>query len=143
MPQKETASKRDQRLKELVFTGAPLPEGIDMPYRIDPPALSNYADVSRVREEIERLKQATFSSWVSVPSDLSCRVVVPATSGTWMELAELGKLNALQHWINWEGVSKRDCARMVMDHVDVANLPEKVQSAVLHDSGAFLHRETP
>jgi hypothetical protein len=133
-PTVESERDRDERLKYLVFKGAPMPEGWKLPALIDPPDTSSPQSVQRSTLEIETLKAASFESWRQVPFDAGS-AAEPGHSGRWTEMTEFGKLDTLQHWINWEGVSKRDRASMMADLIDVEKLSPDLRTRLTADAG--------
>ena len=132
----EAGREQDGRSIALLFAGAPMPRGWELPAPVPPAGSSDPDAILRAGERIADLKPAVLESWRDVPSDLPARVVAPGRTGGWDELTELGKLDLMQHWVDREGVGLRDRARLLAEQLDVARLPEKVRDAITSDAGA-------
>lgn len=129
----ETGQDRDERYKSLLFKGMPIPQGWKLPALIDPPAQSRSEAQQRAAKEIQSLMSAEFESWRRVPFDAGA-AIEPGESGRWPEMTEFGKLEVMQHWVNWEGVSQPDRAMLVAAHLDVNRLPAEVKGQLLEDA---------
>jgi hypothetical protein len=129
----EMAQERDERYKYLLFKGMPMPNGWQLPALIDPPEHSRPEALQRAAEEIQSLMQAEFDSWRRVPFDAGA-AIEPGKSGRWGEMTEFGKLDIMQHWVNWEGVSLKDRATSMATHIDVNLLSPAVRTQLLADA---------
>lgn len=138
----ESDRQKDERLKRLLFGGAPLPDGRDLPSRVTPPPKSNPEDLRRAGEEAASLTSASYCSWAARPflrpSDerhgATTLVAKPACSGSWQDLKEGAKVYTLQHWVNWDGVSKRDRAALILEQVDVDRLTPKLRDRLVREA---------
>lgn len=134
---RETDAEKDERFTSLLFRGAPMPEGWSLPALTSPPAESEPEALKRAAEEIAVLKGARFDSWSqqTVDERLGAVMATPAgPRGGWAELSEWGKLSTMQHWVNFEGVSQRDRAAMLMDSVDIERLPPSLKDQLRQDA---------
>jgi hypothetical protein len=141
----ETEQGRDERLKYLLFQGIPMPQGWKLPALTEPPPESRPEAQPRAEEEIRSLMAADFDSWRRVPSDAGV-AAEPGKSGRWEEMTEFGKLDVMYHWVNWEGVSRKDQATLMAAHLDVNQLPPEVRTHLIDEEGRNLrrwHQETP
>ena len=142
-PWVESKQETDERHKYLAFSGAPMPEGLSLPHLVEPSLTTDPQAIERVNRDIETLMTARFMSWEQVPFDAGS-AVVPGNTGRWQEMTEFGKLDVMQHWIDWQGISQLDRASLIADQVDPEKLPPKVREQLLRDSGrAENKRNTP
>jgi hypothetical protein len=132
--EKESDRERDDRLKHLLFKGAPLPDGWKLPALIDPPPSSVPAAVARAGREIESLRNATFESWQRQPFDAGV-MATPGIKDGWAKLTEWGKLDTMQHWINWEGVSAQDRAALMLAQLDPGKLSPELRAQITREAG--------
>lgn len=131
---RETREERDERYKRLLFTGAPMPNGWEMPHRLLPPQASVPQDVGRVKEELDELTKATFGSWDRVPSDVGV-MAAPGRDGTWNDLSEGGKLHVIDNWVDWTGVQLEDRATLTIGQLDLSRLDRYTADALLQAAG--------
>ena len=136
----ETDTEKVQRHKHLLFSGAPMPEGWKLPPLTEPPNRSDPDGVRRADREIESLKTARFESWRRVPFDAGV-AIEPGQKGVWGDMAEFGRLDLMQHWVNWHGVSRADRAGMMSAQLDLEKLSPDLRDhlrkdAALHPPGA-------
>ena len=134
----ETDRDKDRRLQYLHFAGPPMPEGWKLPSLINPPTVSDPDSLRRADREIGSLKVARFESWRPVPFDAGM-AIEPAKKGHWNEMTEFAKLDVMQHWINWEGVSNSDRVGMMAGQLDLEKLPPDVRDQIRKDAG-LAHR---
>jgi hypothetical protein len=130
---KETERETDDRLKYLLFKGAPMPDGWKLPPRIDAPPKSDHPAIKRAKQEIDLLKAASFESWERKPFEAGI-MASPGPRGEWAKLTEWGKLDTMQHWINWEGVSQQDRASLMLAHLDPEKLPPGAREGITQDA---------
>jgi hypothetical protein len=130
---KETDREKDERLKHLLFKGAPMPIGWKLPLLVDPPTASDPSAVERAKQEIETLKNASFDSWERQPFEAGV-MAAPGMQGRWDQMTEWGKLDTMQHWVNLEGVSQRDRASLILSHLNPDKLSPDVRDQIVHDA---------
>lgn len=129
----ETDTEKNQRHQYLLFAGAPMPEGWKLPPLTEPPARSEPDAVRRSGREIESLKAARFESWRRVPFDAGV-AAEPGQKGVWGDMAEFGKLDVMQHWVNWQGVSRPDRAGMMAAQLDLEKLSPEPREQLREDA---------
>lgn len=130
----ETPQETDERHKYLLFKGAPMPEGWTLPAWRDPPGHSDPEALRRAGGEAASLAEARFESWRPVPIEAGA-AAVPGATGRWEELTEFGKLDVMQHWVNWDGVGVKDRAAIVAARLDLDKLPPDVRDRLTWDAG--------
>jgi hypothetical protein len=135
-PRVESPYEKDEQHKHLLFKGMPMPGGWDLPSLIDPPEFSRPDAAQRAARQVESLTSAQFDSWRRVPFDAGM-AIEPGKSGQWIEMTEFGKLDIMQHWVNWEGVSLKDRATLMAAHIDVEKLSPEVRTQLLKDAGVL------
>lgn len=126
-PRGGNAADKHWRLLEIKAAGHPVPDGFELPPYHEPPAASSPDRLRRVEAEIAALKQARFTSWELVPLEGGA-AVTPAVEGRWEDLAELGKVSAMDHWVDWGGVSWADRGATLTRHVDVQKIPASMRA---------------
>lgn len=130
----ETDLEKDRRHQYLMFNGEPMPAGWRLPSLIGPPDRSDPAAVQRASREISSLKSARFESWRPVPFDAGA-AIAPGETGFWDELTEYGKLDVMQHWVNWDGVSMPDRVGLVAAQLDLEGLPPDIREELREHGG--------
>lgn len=130
----ETPQETDERHKYLLFKGAPMPEGWTLPAWRDPPGHSDPEALRRAGGEAVSLAEARFESWRPVPFEAGA-AAVPGATGRWEELTDFGKLDVMQHWVNWDGVSVKDRAATMAARLDLDKLPPDVRDRLTRDAG--------
>jgi hypothetical protein len=131
--QKESDRDRDERQKYLLFNGAPSPDGWKLPHWIDAPQKSEPSAVERAERDIDALKGANFQSWERQSFEAGL-MAAPGTKGQWERLTEWGKLDTMQHWIDWQGVSKQDRASLMLSHLDMEKLSPRLRDQITRDA---------
>ncbi len=98
---RESDAQREDRYWEIVGSGAYFPEGWEMPHLTSPPESSMPGAADRARMQVEALKSAEFES------------THPPERTAWSELSEWSRFDNLRHWVDWDGVSRDDRARLI------------------------------
>lgn len=137
----ESEQEKDRRLRQLLLSGVPRPDGWELPSPADPPAISVPAAVERAARDIAALKAARFESWGREPSGGYGIAAVPDRQDAWGQLTAWNRLEVLQLWIDWQGVSRKDRALLMSEQIDVRELPPGLGSPLTADAG-LAERET-
>lgn len=130
----EPPQETDERRKYLLFKGAPLPGGWTLPPWRDPPELSDPDALRRAGGEAASLAEARFESWRPATFEAGA-AAVPGATGRWDELTEFGKLDVMQHWVDWAGVSRKDRAATMAARLDLDKLSPDLRERLKQDAG--------
>jgi hypothetical protein len=130
----ETPRETDERRKYLLFKGAPMPEGWTLPPWRDPPEFSDPDALRRAGGEAASLAEARFESWRPVSFGAGA-AAAPGATGRWDELTEFGKLDVMQHWVDWAGVSHKDRAATMAARLDLDGLSPALRERLKQDAG--------
>ena len=121
-------SEHARRLLFCLHQGLPIPDGNHSPPADGPiPPTTDLVSLERVRGLIAGLKAGSFTSYARLPEPEGAVAYVPAWSGSWPGLTELGKLAVLDFWVDWSGVNLHDRQAELRLHLDVSKLPPEVR----------------
>jgi hypothetical protein len=109
-PIRESDDQREDRYWEIVGSGAYFPESWTIPRLTSPPGFSTPEAVDRARMQVQALTAAEFES------------THPPEQKAWDELSEWTKFDNLRHWVDWDGVSRVDRARLIGGQLDAYEL---------------------
>lgn len=126
---KDDTKSSNERLMYCLVHGLPIPDGKSLSPPADGPLplTSDPSAIERVRSQIADLKSGTFTSYDSLPQPEGMLALIPASTGTWQELNETGKLAVLDFWVDWTGVSQKDRQIEWTKHVVASRLPPEFQ----------------
>jgi len=119
----ESEQDKDRHCRQLLLEGVPRPDSWELPAAIEPPVISLPAAVERAAQDIAALKTTRFEAWGREPGSGYGIAIIPGKQDTWERLTSGNRLEVLRHWIDWQGVSQKDRARLISAQVNLRELP--------------------